>query len=71
MDKITKNTTLAEVLRHPGAAEVLSKHKLPCLHCPMAAFELGTLKLGEVAEAYGVDLESLLKDLNKLVEGKS
>ena len=70
MRKVTKDTTLAEILKHPGTSEVLSRYRFPCLHCPMAAFEIGTLKLGEVAKAYGIDLDSLLKDLNKIIEGK-
>jgi hypothetical protein len=62
--KITRDTTLAEVLKMPGAGKILEKHKTPCLHCPMAAYEMGMLKIGEIAKAYGIDLGKLLKDLN-------
>jgi hybrid cluster-associated redox disulfide protein len=67
-NEITKNTTLAEVLKHPEAMNALARHNLPCLHCPMAAYEMSTLKVGEVAKMYGIDIESLLKDLNKGVK---
>jgi hybrid cluster-associated redox disulfide protein len=66
-NKITEEMTLIEILNFPRAREVLEKHSLPCLHCPMAAFELGTLRIGEVAKMYGIDLKSLLDDLNKAV----
>lgn len=65
--KITEGMTLAEVLEQPGAEEVLSKHRLPCLHCPMSRLEMGNLKLGDVARMYGLDLKGMLKDLNRKV----
>lgn len=62
--KITKDTTLAEILKHPKAEEILAKYNVPCLHCPMATYEIGTLKIGEVAKQYNIDLKNLLKELN-------
>lgn len=62
--KITKGTTLAEILKKPGAEESLLKYNLPCLSCPMAKFEIANLKIGDVCKMYGVDLENLLKELN-------
>jgi len=64
--KITKDTTLAKILKIKGAEEILAKYNLPCLHCPMAAMELDVLKIGEVCKMYDLDLEGLLKDLNKI-----
>ena len=64
--KITKDTVLEKVLELKGAENVLSKHSVPCLHCPMAQMELNTLKLGQICKNYGIDLEKLLKELNKL-----
>jgi len=64
MDKITKNTTLSEILEIKGAEKILSKYSLPCLSCPMAKFEMEKLKIGEVCETYDINLEGLLKDLN-------
>jgi len=62
--KITKETTLGEILKLPGAEAILTKYNLPCLQCPMAAFEIGGLKLGDVANTYGIEIDSLLKELN-------
>jgi hypothetical protein len=64
-NKFTENTSLAEILKFPEASKILAKYNLPCLHCPMATYELGMLKIGEVAKMYGIDLKSLLDDLNK------
>ena len=64
--KVTENTILGNVLKIGGAREVLSKYKLPCLTCPMAALEMGKLKLGQVTEAYGIETDKLLKELNNL-----
>jgi hypothetical protein len=65
MAKVTKDTKLAEILKRPGASAVLEKHNTPCLHCPMAAYEMGTLKIGDIAKTYGIDLKGLLDDLNE------
>ncbi len=65
MAKITRNTTLAEVLKQPGADRILEKYKIPCLHCPMAVYEMGILKIGEIAKTYNIDLKALLAELNK------
>jgi len=64
MDKINKDTTLSEILEFKGSEKILSKYNLPCLSCPMAKFEMEKLKIGEVCETYGINLEGLLKDLN-------
>lgn len=65
MPKITKDTTLSGILDISGAEEILAKHKVPCLTCPMAKFEMQQLKLGDVCKMYGISAEGLLKDLNK------
>ena len=70
VQKIAKDTTLAEVLDYnpPTAREIekiLAKHNLPCLHCPMAKFEIENLTLGQVCKMYEIDLENLLKELNE------
>jgi len=62
---ITKETTLAEVLKKKGAEKILAEYGLPCLTCPFAKMEMEQLKLGYICEQYGIDLEKLLKDLNK------
>ena len=64
--KITKTTTLEKVLKIKGAEKVLSKYNFPCLTCPMAQMEMNSLKLGDICNMYGIDLEKVLKELNKL-----
>jgi len=67
-DKITRDTTLAQVLKYPGAEEILAKYSLPCLHCPAAAYEVGLLRIEEVTTTYGIDIDGLLRDLNKVIK---
>lgn len=55
---------MAKILKIKGAEGVLAKYNLPCLTCPGMAFELETLKIGPVCQAYGIDCEKLLKELN-------
>lgn len=65
--KIDENTTLSEILKIEGAEKILSTHQLPCLHCPMAGIEMGSLRIGEICRMYGIDTNRLLGDLNNLV----
>jgi hybrid cluster-associated redox disulfide protein len=65
MKKFTKDTNLAEVLKYPELEKILIKYNLPCLACPLAKFEIGNLKIGEICKRYGINLESLLKELNE------
>lgn len=62
--KFTRNATIGQILGHPQGKRVLAKYRLPCLHCPMAAYEMGRLKIGEVAKMYGINVENLLTELN-------
>jgi hybrid cluster-associated redox disulfide protein len=64
-NKITENSTLAEILEKPELIKVLAKYKLPCLGCPLAKYEMENLKIGQVCQMYGINLEDLLKELNK------
>jgi hypothetical protein len=68
--EVTQDTLLADVLKIPGAEEILHKYNLPCMGCPMMGFEIGMLKIGDTARAYGIDYKKLIEDLNKLA-GKS
>lgn len=63
---ITKNTTLGKILEVKGAEEILAKFNFPCLTCPMAQMEMSSLKLGDVCERYGIELEKVLGELNGL-----
>jgi len=71
MPKITEETILAEILKIPDAQEILAKYNLPCLSCPMAKFEIEKLKIGQVCQMYGLDIDNLLKELNKKNEKKN
>ena len=62
---ITENTTLSEILEKKGMEKILAKYNLPCLTCPLAKFEIESLKLGEVCKMYKIDVENLIKELNK------
>ena len=62
---ISKDTMLSEIIDKAGAEEILKNHNFPCVSCPCAKMEMDQLKLGEVCEAYGVDAEKLLKELNE------
>jgi len=69
-NKITKDTMLVEVMAQESGKEVLAKHKVPCLICPMAQYEIHDLTVGDVCKMYGVDLKKLLEDLNKINSSK-
>ena len=62
---ITKDTTLEKIMKKKSAGKILTKNGVPCLSCPMAQFEVDTLKIGEVCKAYGLNLRKILKELNK------
>ena len=64
MSKITKETILAEIMKIPGAQEILAKYNLPCLSCPFAKVEMEKLKIGQVCQMYGLDIDNLIKELN-------
>jgi len=66
MTKITSKTILKEILEKKRGAEILMKNNVPCLSCPMASFEIDKLKIGEVCKMYGLNLEKILSELNKL-----
>lgn len=63
--KIKAETKLSDILDRPEAVEILTRYQLPCLSCPLAAYEVSRLSLGEVAERYGMPLEEILAELNK------
>jgi hybrid cluster-associated redox disulfide protein len=60
--KITKDMTFAELIeKDKNAAAKLADRGLFCGGCPMAQFE--TIENG--AKAHGVDVDKLIKELNK------
>jgi len=64
--KITSKTTLSKILEAKGADKILKKYGVPCLSCPMAAFELEKLEIGQVCKMYGLQEKAILKELNLL-----
>ncbi|MBT1071583.1 DUF1858 domain-containing protein [Pelotalea chapellei] len=64
-DKITKDMTFFEVMRtYPEAVKVLQKHNLGCVGCMGAQNE----SLEQGANAHGLNVDELLKDLNAAVQ---
>jgi len=66
MSQITKDTTLAEILKNPEAEKFLAKYNLPCLSCPFAESEMENLKIGDICQMYGIDIDKLLKEINSI-----
>ncbi len=65
--KVNKKMTFAEVLKKfPETAEVFMKQGLHCIGCPLAMME--TIEQG--AKAHGIDVEKLVKKINKKLEKK-
>jgi len=68
MEKITKDTSLAEILKNPEAEKIFEKYNLPCLTCPFAKVEIENLKIGQVCQLYDIDAEKLIKELNEAIK---
>ena len=66
--EVTEETPLGELLQNPKALGILAKHGLPCLFCPAISFEVGFLKLGQVAKVYGLDAKAIVKELNEALQ---
>ena len=64
--KITKDTTLAEILTVPGAYNLLASLGVPCMICPLMGQEMHFLTLENICKMYNLDLEKILKELEKL-----
>jgi hybrid cluster-associated redox disulfide protein len=63
-DKITKEMTFFEVMQaYPQSLDVLRKHRLGCVGCMGAQNE----SLEQGANAHGIDVDVLVKDLNDAV----
>ncbi|OFI05372.1 hypothetical protein CLOACE_17490 [Clostridium acetireducens DSM 10703] len=60
--KITKDMTIGEIIRnYPESAQVLMTFGMMCVGCPSSQGET----LEQAAMVHGMDLEGLLKALNK------
>ena len=63
--KITKDMKIGEIVsKYPKTVQVFIKHQMMCFGCGMAQME--TLEQG--CTGHGIDVEEMLKDLNKVVE---
>ncbi len=60
-----ENTTLAEILKTEHGKKVLIENGVPCMSCAMASQEIEVLKIGDVADMYGLDKEKIVKELNE------
>ena len=59
---ITKDTMIGQLLKDkPEAAEILFQYGMGCIGCPSSQMET----LEQAAAVHGIDLEELLKSLNK------
>ncbi|MFA5310208.1 MAG: hypothetical protein WC386_00735 [Candidatus Paceibacterota bacterium] len=68
--KITKKTKLAKIIDEKKASKILEKYEFPCISCPFARMEMESLDLGSVCEMYGIDADSLIKELNEKMNKK-
>jgi hybrid cluster-associated redox disulfide protein len=68
MDTIKKEMPIGEVVqKYPQTVEVFLKHGLMCFGCAIARFE----NVEQGAMAHGIDVDSLMNDLNAAVPQSS
>ena len=66
-EKITKDMLIGEVIgKYPETIKVFHSHGFGCIGCVIADFET----IEEGAEAHGMDVEGLIKDLNEAIKNK-
>ncbi len=59
-----ENSTLKAILETEQGKKVLAENGVPCLSCAMASQEIEVLKIGDVADMYGLDKEKIIRELN-------
>jgi len=65
--KITKKMKIQKIISDfPETVEVFSKYGLHCFGCFAAAFE----NIEQGAKAHNIDIDKLIKDLNKSIKKK-
>ncbi|EGO61976.1 DUF1858 domain-containing protein [Acetonema longum] len=65
MSEINKEMGIIEVVeKYPQTVDVFRSHGMGCLGCAAARFE----NIEQGAMAHGIDLDALIKDLNKVAE---
>lgn len=63
--QITKDMSIIEVVqKFPQTVDVFVKHGMGCLGCAAARFE----NIEQGASAHGIDINSLINDLNKAIK---
>jgi len=63
---ISKDMSITEVVqKYPNTVEVFFKYGMGCLGCAAARFE----NIEQGAAAHGIDVDALIADLNKTVNG--
>jgi hybrid cluster-associated redox disulfide protein len=68
METITKEMPIGEVVqKYPQTIEVFLKHGLMCFGCAIARFE----NVEQGAMAHGINVDTLIKDLNSAVPQSS
>ena len=63
--EITEESTLSEILETEEGEEILLKHGIPCLGCPLMGAEASEISIEEVSNKYGLELEKIIADLNQ------
>lgn len=64
---ITREMTIAEIIaNYPQTMQVFRSFGLDCMECQIADYE----EVGHGAGVHNVDIEQLLKALNKAISGK-
>jgi hybrid cluster-associated redox disulfide protein len=62
MTKITKDMLIGDVVKkYPNSVNIMLDHGMECVGCHVATWE--TLEQG--AQGHGIDVDSLVKELNK------
>jgi hybrid cluster-associated redox disulfide protein len=64
MAEITKKMLIGDVVKeYPKSVEIMMEHGMQCVGCHVATWE--TIEQG--ATGHGIDIDQLIKDLNKKV----
>ncbi|WP_378951939.1 DUF1858 domain-containing protein [Pelosinus sp. sgz500959] len=64
---ITAKMSILEVVQvYPQTVDVFTNYGMGCLGCSAARFE----NIEQGAAAHGIDLDALMIDLNKVIDGK-
>lgn len=66
-ENITKDMIIGDILKnHPELVGTMLEHGMQCIGCHVASWET----LEQAASGHGIDVDNLLKELNKVVGGE-